>query len=106
MVTGSAVGEGYCASYLALHLRARVLSVDYRLVPEHTLEHALDDALAVYRYLLRMERVQPQHLVLYGCSAGGFMTLATALALRSAALPQPAGIVPLAVCKYRTGDIL
>ncbi len=100
MVTGSVAGEGYCASYLALHLGARVLSVDYRLVPEHTLHEALDDALTAYQYLLRIERVQPQQVVMYGCSAGGFMTLATALQLKRAALPQPAGIVPLAVCTY------
>lgn len=69
---------------------ARVLSVDYRLAPEHPHPAALEDALAAYRYLLDAG-VDPAKIVIAGDSAGGGLTLATLVALRDAGTPLPAG---------------
>lgn len=93
-------GGGYCIGSLASHrpmlthlavaAPARVLSVDYRLAPEHPHPAALDDAVAAYRWVTRDQRVEPSKVVLGGDSAGGGLTLATLVALRDAGDPLPA----------------
>ena len=65
----------------------------YRLAPEHPFPAALDDALAAYRFLLEVERVAPEQIVLVGDSAGGGLALALAMAIRDAQWPNPAGLV-------------
>ncbi len=51
MVVGSAESEIGSAGYLAQQLNMRVLSVDYRLAPENTIQDAIDDGLTVYKYI-------------------------------------------------------
>lgn len=97
-------GGGYCIGSINTHraLVARLsaatgmrgLAVDYRLAPEHPFPAAVDDATAVYRWLLA-EGVAPSRVVVAGDSAGGGLTLATLLAVRDARLPRPAGGVCL-----------
>lgn len=92
-------GGGYCIGSITSHRglaaalsRAaglRVLLLDYRLAPEHPFPAGLDDAVAAYRFLLD-EIGDPRRLAIAGDSAGGGLTAATLLALRDAALPQPA----------------
>jgi monoterpene epsilon-lactone hydrolase len=72
----------------------RVVSLDYRLAPEHPYPAALEDALGAYRWLLG-EGYSPEHIAIAGDSAGGGLTMATLLALRNEGLPQPAAAVPL-----------
>lgn len=69
-----------------------VLLVDYRLAPEHPFPAALDDAIAAWRWL-RQHRVAPSRIVIAGDSAGGGLTLATALRLRDLGEPMPAALV-------------
>jgi acetyl esterase/lipase len=76
-------------SYLARAADAQVLSVDYRLAPEHPFPAAVDDALAWYRRLLD-DGIRPEQLTIAGDSAGGGLALATLLAARDAGLPMPA----------------
>jgi len=71
--------------------QARVLSVDYRLAPEHPCPAAAQDALAWYRATLKDT---PAHqIVLAGDSAGGGLVMACLQAARSEGLPMPAGAV-------------
>ncbi|UFX43605.1 alpha/beta hydrolase [Bradyrhizobium sp. 41S5] len=67
----------------------RVLSINYRLAPEHRFPAALDDALAAYHYL-RDLGLRPADIAFAGDSAGGNLVLAAMLAAQDRALPLPA----------------
>jgi acetyl esterase/lipase len=79
---------------IGLAAGCRVLSLDYRLAPEHPFPAAVDDAVAAYRWLLA-EGFDPSRLAISGDSAGGGLTVATLVALREAGLAQPAAGVVL-----------
>ena len=62
-----------------------VVSVDYRVAPEHPFPAALDDVVAVHRSLV----ADGCATVLVGESAGGGLAAATAIALRDAGATPP-----------------
>ncbi|OYU52110.1 MAG: alpha/beta hydrolase [Alphaproteobacteria bacterium PA1] len=66
-------------------------SVDYRLAPEHPFPAAIDDAVLAYRALLD-QGIPASKIIISGDSAGGGLTMATALKLKAEGLPQPAGL--------------
>lgn len=71
----------------------RALLVDYRRAPEHPFPAALHDSVDAYRWLLEVEGVEPERIVLFGDSAGGNLCLGTCALARERGLPQPAGLV-------------
>ncbi len=95
---GSANGYRSFGGNLAHATGCRVLLVDYRLAPENPFPSAIEDALAVYKWLLK-ENFDPSKILLCGDSAGGGLALITLQALRDEGLPLPAAgisISPLA----------
>lgn len=70
----------------------RVLSVDYRMAPDFPYPAAMDDALAVYRELLKT--IPAERIGVFGTSTGGGMTLALALRAKAEGLPLPAALAP------------
>ncbi len=78
---------------LADQIGATVYAIDYRLAPEHPFPAGLDDCVAAYKALL--ETHAPAQILIGGDSAGGNLTLATALKLKQLGLPQPAGLICL-----------
>jgi epsilon-lactone hydrolase len=89
---GSARASAGLGSLLARQARAKVLSVDYRLAPEHPYPAATEDALSSYRGLLETG-IRPDRTALFGESAGGALALGVLVAGRDAGLVQPAAAV-------------
>ena len=77
------------ASQLARRTNAKVMSVDYRLAPEHPYPAAVEDALAAYEALLETGTAPPD-IVFAGESAGGGLAIATLVNARDHGLPLPA----------------
>ncbi|WP_335981166.1 alpha/beta hydrolase [Streptomyces sp. CA2R106] len=80
------------AAHLAKATGCRALVIDYRLAPEHPFPAQLEDAVAVYRDLLRTG-VEPGRIAVAGDSGGGGLATSTVLKLRDDHDPLPAGIV-------------
>src|SRR3954466_4689139 len=77
------------ASQVGRRTHARVISVDYRLAPEHPYPAAVDDALAAYEALLH-DGIAPWDIAFAGESAGGGLAVATLVNARDHGLPLPA----------------
>jgi monoterpene epsilon-lactone hydrolase len=88
-VMGDAFLAAGLASQVGRRTRAKVISVDYRLAPEHPYPAAADDALAAYEALLR-GGAAPSDIVFAGESAGGGLAIATLVNARDHGLPLPA----------------
>lgn len=82
------------ASHLALQARARVVTIDYRLAPEHPFPAAVEDTVRSVEALLA-SGVVPSRLLLSGDSAGGGLVVAALICLRDRGLPLPAAAVCL-----------
>ena len=89
--------------YIADRTNAVVLSVDYRLSPEHPSPAAAEDCLAAWRWLLDNTAamgLDPQRLAVMGDSAGGNLSAVVCQQAKQAGLPLPA----LQVLIYPTTD--
>lgn len=81
---------------LARNANAIVVSVDYRRAPEAPFPAQHDDALAAYRWLLSNAGSiggDPKRIAFAGESAGGNLSVATAMLARDAGLPMPRAIL-------------
>jgi len=88
-VMGDAALAADLASQVGRRTDAKVISVDYRLAPEHPYPAAVDDALAAYEALMDNGNA-PSDIVLAGESAGGALAVATLVNARDHELPLPA----------------
>jgi acetyl esterase/lipase len=88
-VLGDAASAAGLAAQVGQRIRAKVISVDYRLAPEHPYPAAVDDALAAYEALLG-GGTDPSDIVFAGESAGGGLAVATMVNARDHGLPGPA----------------
>jgi acetyl esterase/lipase len=75
---------------IAGYSRIKVVAVLYRLAPEHPFPAAVDDSVAVYKELLKTYK--PEHIVIYGTSAGAILAAEVAARLKQLGLPQPAAL--------------
>lgn len=91
-VTGSIADHRMMCGLLAEATNTKVLIPEYRLAPEHPFPAAVDDALAVYHWLIK-QGFSAGKIILAGDSAGGGLSLATALALKDKSESLPAAIL-------------
>jgi len=89
-VTGSiATHDSFCRR-LAVGARCRVVSVDYRLAPEHPFPAAIDDAVASFRWVVGQAAglcIDPARVAVAGDSAGGSLSAVVARRTRGDARP-------------------
>lgn len=69
--------HGRLVTKLSKYADSPVLVVEYRMVPKHSIDDAIDDCYDAYRWL-RHQGYGPDQIVLAGDSAGGYLSLALA----------------------------
>ena len=85
---GSVESEHGGAVQLALALDAVVVSVDYRLAPEHPYPAGLEDCFAALEFLGGLDGVDAARVGVHGQSAGGGLAAAVALLARDRGGPR------------------
>jgi monoterpene epsilon-lactone hydrolase len=80
------------AVLMAGFTRMKVVSVDYRMPPDFPYPAALDDAIAVWKEVVKT--ANPKNIAIFGTSTGGGMTLAVVLRAKQEGLPLPAATAP------------
>lgn len=79
--------------FLAVHAGVRVLSVEYRLAPEHVFPAGVEDAVAAFEYAHAKANelgADPDRIAVGGDSAGGNLAAVTALVTAKQGGPAPA----------------
>lgn len=89
-VTGARTASLVESVPLAATMKIKVVSVDYRMGPEHQFPAASQDVAAVYRELLKT--YDPASIGIYGCSAGGSLTAQSIAWFQAHQLPNPGAI--------------
>jgi len=88
-VLGNPAASRPFTTAFALKSGARVVSIDYRLAPEHPFPAAVTDSVKAYRALLA-GGMPAAKIAIGGESAGGGLTVATLLASQAQGLEMPA----------------
>lgn len=74
--------------------KIKVISVDYRMAPEHRFPAATDDVETVYRALLK--DYPSENIGIYGASSGAQLVAMTLVRLQEQQLPPPAAVAMIA----------
>ncbi|GMF40945.1 unnamed protein product [Phytophthora fragariaefolia] len=83
---------------------------NYRKLPEHQFPVQVEDAVAMYEYLLQHEKLQSSQIILAGDSAGGGLVMSTLLRVRDgdsswkSKLPLPLAAIVACPLVDLTGD--
>jgi acetyl esterase/lipase len=90
MILGNIEEEDPVAAAVCEHVDAVVVSVEYRLAPEHPHPAQVEDCYAGLAWMARNAaelRFDPDRLAVYGGSAGGGLTIATSMLARDRGFP-------------------
>jgi len=87
-VTGPPATHRELAARVSASAGVRVLSLAYRLAPEHPFPAAIEDSLSAYQWLLDQGHT-PSNLVLGGESSGGGLALQVLLSMKQKENPLP-----------------
>jgi epsilon-lactone hydrolase len=80
------------AILMAGHGRIKVISIDYRMPPDFPYPAAIDDAMAVYKEVIKT--TDAKKIGIFGTSTGGGMTLVMVLRAKAEGLALPGAIAP------------
>ena len=93
-VLGNPSGSRSFTSRFAQLTGCRIVSIDYRLAPEHPFPAAVNDAVRAFRALLARGH-SPRDIAIGGESAGGGLAVATLVAARRQNLAMPAALIAI-----------
>ena len=85
-VMGQAAQDDEWCRYLADEEGIVVVSVDYRLAPEHPFPEPVDDCVAALEWIIARPDVDPRRIAVGGASAGGLLAAAVAFRARDAGI--------------------
>ena len=86
--------RSFAGLYSELGRGMSVLTVDYRVAPEHPYPAALEDTIVAYHWLLE-QGYPAEKIVVAGDSAGGGLALALCLWLKNHKEPLPSGVIAM-----------
>lgn len=90
LVVGARYGGQQESIPIASLGKIKVITVDYRMAPEHRHPAATEDVASVYNELLKHYR--PQDIGIYGCSAGAWLSAASIAWFQTHDLPRPGAV--------------
>lgn len=93
-VQGEPAWGHFCAVNIAKMSQRNIVSVDYRLAPDHPFPAGPEDCITGYQWMLE-QGIQPKNIVFLGESSGGNLILAVAAACKERNIPMPAGIAAI-----------
>lgn len=105
-VYGSCQYYWHVSSLVSYTAGIPVTCVEYSLAPDSPFPAGLNDALAVYKTLIK--QYKPRNIVIMGDSAGGGLSLALTLKLKQEGLPLPGTLVLMSPWSdlEKTGDTM
>jgi acetyl esterase/lipase len=91
---GMMVGGRYEGQVMSIPIasigKIKVITIDFRMAPEHRFPAASEDVAAVYAKLLK--RYPPGNIGIYGCAAGGTLTVQSLAWFQARDLPRPGAV--------------